>query len=169
MILCFGIFAGILSYCRKILPEVKFVPRIAWVVDKMNSSLGSKIKSDVADGDLDGMEGNSSVVSRLLSCERGFELSNISLPSVEVAAERFKAKVLPFIDDDKIGKAVLAILYVISKDESIEGKRKESFRKHIGMHKDELLRQKKLMYLISLQGYCCIQPALIIRKGSNML
>lgn len=53
MILCFGIFARVLSYCRKKrLPEVKFVPRIAWVMDKMNSSLGVQIESDVADDDL---------------------------------------------------------------------------------------------------------------------
>ena len=101
MILCFGTFAKILSCCSKKLPDVRFVPRIAWVVDRMHSSLGPVVDSDIADGNFDGMVGNKSVVSRLLSCERGFELSNKSLPSAEVAAERFRAKVLPFIDQDK--------------------------------------------------------------------
>ena len=72
MRLCFGIFARILNCCNQGFAQDKFVPRIAWVVDRRKSSLASKLDFDV--NDPDGMEGNPPVVSRLLSCERPLEL-----------------------------------------------------------------------------------------------
>lgn len=141
MILCFGVFARILSCCTKDLPQIKFVPRIAWVVDRRNSSLASGLDLDVDDPV--GMEGNNPVVSRLLSCERPLVLNDKQLPSLAVARERFKTKVMPFINDDKIATAVSAILYVIFRDKTIEAENKESFRRYLGMYKTELLQQTK--------------------------
>lgn len=139
MILCFGIFADILNRCNLGLPQDGFVPRLAWVVDRRNSSLASKLNFDVDDPD--GMEGNKTVVSRLLSCDRPLKLRDKQLPSLAVARERFKSKVMPFINEDMVAKAVLAILYIISKDETIETERKESFKSYLGMYREDLLRQ----------------------------
>lgn len=152
MVLCFGIFAQILNRSKQgIKQQYKFVPKIAWIVDRWNSSLAIDFDFEVTADELDTMAGNPAVVSKLVHCTQAFELSGKSvepsgesLPSVEVAAERFKAKVLPFIDQDKIGQAVLAILYVIFKDKAISTERKETFREYFGMYKDELLRQGKI-------------------------
>ncbi len=142
MRLCFGIFAKILSYCKQGLTQNKFVPRIAWVVDRRNSCLASKLDFDVDDPD--DIEGNPPVVSRLLSCERPFELRDGHFPSVEIARERFNAKVMPVLLPDKVKKAVLAILYIIYEDMTLESENIEIFRKCFGMHKDELLLQSTL-------------------------
>lgn len=139
MRLCFGIFAKILNLCNRDLPQEKFVPRIAWAVDRQNSSLASGL--DYSVDDPDGMEGNKSVVSKLLSCERPLILRDQRLPTLEVACERFKSKVMPHINEDMVAKAVLAILYIISKDETIVADRKETFKVYFGLHRDELLRQ----------------------------
>lgn len=141
MILCFGIFAGILSCCAQGLPQVKFVPRVAWVVDRQNSSLA--IGLDFVVDDPDGMAGNPAVVSNLISCKRPLNLreSKEYRPSIKDARKRFKDKVMPFLDESKIKKAVLTVLYVIENDETIEGERKERFREYLGMYKDELLQQ----------------------------
>lgn len=144
MVLCFGVFAQILNHCSQAF-QYKLVPRIAWVVDRRHSSLAATLDFEVKDDDLDTMEGNPTVVSKLLHCTLAFELSGESLPSVEVAAERFKAKVMPFIDSDKIGKAVLAVLYIIFKDKAISTERKETFREYFGMYKDELVWQEKII------------------------
>ncbi len=139
MILCFGVFANILNLCKRGLPQDKFVPRIAWVVDRQNSSLASDLNYVVDDPD--GMEGNKSVVSKLLSCVRPLILKDTQLPSLAVARERFKSKVMPFIKDDRVAKAVLATLYIISEDKTIRDERKERFREYLGMYRDELLQQ----------------------------
>jgi hypothetical protein len=141
MRLCFGIFARILNCCNQGFAQDKFVPRIAWVVDRRNSSLASKLDFDV--NDPDGMEGNPPVVSRLLSCERPLELRDGHFPSVEIARERFRTKVMPFFDEDRIATAVLAILYVISRDETIGDKHKSSFKKYLGKNKEDLIQQNK--------------------------
>lgn len=147
MTLCFGIFAGILNCCKRELSQEKFVPRIAWVLDRRNRSLKSESKEDrdedkgSAVDNPDNTEGNKSVVSRLLSCKRPLVLRENQLPSLEVARERFKSQVMPFINEDMVAKAVLAVLYIISKDETIEAEHKESFRRYLGMYKEELLQQ----------------------------
>ena len=133
MTLCFGIFAGILNCCKRELSQEKFVPRIAWVLDRRNRSLKSESKEDrdedkgSAVDNPDNTEGNKSVVSRLLSCKRPLVLRENQLPSLEVARERFKSQVMPFINEDMVAKAVSAVLYIISKDETIEAEHKESF------------------------------------------
>lgn len=139
MILCFGIFAKILNLCTYERSQGKFIPRVAWVIDSCNSSLAIGLDFDVDDPD--GMEGNKTVVSRLLSCDRPLKLRDKQLPSLAVARERFKSKVMPFINEDMVAKAVLAILYIISKDETIETERKESFKSYLGMYREDLLRQ----------------------------
>lgn len=139
IILYCGIFASALSYCTHGTPQVKFIPRVAWVVDRRNSSLASELDSDADDPD--GLEGNKAVVSRLLSCERPLVLRDKQLPSPQVARERFKSKVMPYINEDMVAKVVLAILYIISKDETIGTEHKESFRRYLGMYKEDLLRQ----------------------------
>lgn len=141
MVLCFGIFAKILSCCRLDLPQEKFVSRIAWSVDKQNSSLASDL--DFVVDNPEGMEGNKSLVSKLLSCKQSFVLRDKQLPSLEDARERFKSQVMPFIDDEKVANAVLAILYVISQDETIEIKHKEYFKRCLGMDKADVLRQAR--------------------------
>lgn len=147
MTLCFGIFAGILNCCKRELSQEKFVPRIAWVLDRRNRSLKSESKEDrdedkgSAVDNPDNTEGNKSVVSRLLSCKRPLVLRENQLPSLEVARERFKSQVMPFINEDMVAKAVSAVLYIISKDETIEAEHKESFRRYLGMYKEELLQQ----------------------------
>ena len=139
MILCFGIFAGTLNCCNLGLPQEGFVPKLAWVVDRQNASLESNL--DFIVDDPDGMAGNKPVVSRLLSCQRPLVLKEKQLPSLAVARERFKSKVMPFIKDDRVAKAVLATLYIISKDETIRDVRKERFREYLGIYSDELLQQ----------------------------
>lgn len=139
MILCFGIFADVLNRCNLGLPQEGFVPRVAWVVDRRNSSLASNLDFDVDDPD--GMEGNKPVVSRLLSCERPLKLRDKQLPSLQVARERFKSEVMPFISEDMVAKAVLAVRYIISLDDTIDNERKETFKKYLGMYRDEFLQQ----------------------------
>ena len=114
MVLCFGIFAKILNCCNQRLPQDKFVPRIAWSVDKRNSSLASKLDDEEEINDPEDMEGNKSVVSKLLSCKLPLVLRDKWLPSLEDARERFTSQVMPFINAEKVPSAVLAILYVIS-------------------------------------------------------
>lgn len=139
MTLCFGVFADILNRCNLGLPQEGFVPRLAWVVDRRNSSLASNLDFDVDDPD--GMEGNKPVVSRLLSCKRPLKLRDKQLPSLQVARERFKSKVMPFINEEKVAKAVLAVRYIISLDDTIDNERKETFKKYLGMYRDEFLQQ----------------------------
>lgn len=151
MILCFGTFAGVLNCCKQGLPQERFIPRVVWVVDRKNRCLGSKSREDrydseqeeIPDDFLDNMEGNKTVVSKLLSCGRGLRLRDKHLPSVDIASERFKAKIMPYINEDKIVKAVLAVLYIISEDKTIGGERKETFKKYVGMYRDELLGYAK--------------------------
>lgn len=139
MILCFGIFGNILNICNHQLPQEKFISRVAWVVDRRNSSLAYGLDFEVDDPN--GMEGNKSVVSRLLSCRNRLVIRDECLPSAEVARERFKSKVMPFIGEDMVAKAVLAVRYIISQDDTIESERKESFKKYLGMYRDEFLQQ----------------------------
>lgn len=140
MKLCFGTYASIMKCCSQ-LAQDKLVPRIIWVVDEKNSALGVGVTEAVSSDELDGMEGNKTVVSKLLSCNQALKLKNRHLPSIEIACERFKSKVMPCLIPDKIGEAVLAILYIISNDETIEVENIESFRKCLGMYPDELLVQ----------------------------
>lgn len=139
MILCFGTFGAVLNICKQGLPQDKFIPRVAWVVDRRNSSLASELDFDVDDpGDI---EGNTPVVSKLLSCKQSFVLRDNCLPSVEVARERFKSKVMPFINEDMVAKAVLAVRYIISHDDTIGNERKETFKKYMGVYREEFLQQ----------------------------
>lgn len=139
MMLCFGTFVGILSCCTHGMPQLEFVPRVAWVLDRKNSSLEIGLKTVV--DDLDGMPGNPHVVSNLLRCERPLVLRDKQQPSLAVACERFKSKVMPHISEDMVAKAVLAVRYLISQDDTIESERKESFKKYLGMYRDEFLQQ----------------------------
>ena len=66
-----------------------------------------------------------------------------TFPSVEIARERFRTKVMQFFDEDRIATAVLAILYVISRDETIGDKHKSSFKKYLGKNKEDLIQQNK--------------------------
>lgn len=141
MILCFGTFVSVLSYYTQGQPDVKFVPRVAWVVDTKNSSLGKGLTSNVSEDELDGMEGNPEVVCRLLSCKRPLVLRDKQLPSLAVARARFKSKVMPFINEEKVAKAVLAVRHIISLDDTIKNERKETFRKYLGMYRDAFLQQ----------------------------
>ncbi len=143
MRLCFGTFANILNCCKQRLPQDKFVSRVAWVIDAKNSSLGSGLDFEVSDDDLATMEGNPSVVSKLLSCKRALNIRDTYLPPIEVAYKRFKDHVMPFIDEDKAAKGLLAVRYIIDKDITIDTEHKESFRKYMGVYKKELLQQTK--------------------------
>lgn len=93
--------------------------------------------------EVDDMEGNTPLVCRLLSCERPLVLNDKQLPSLAVASERLKAKVMPHISEDMVAKAVLSILYIISQDNAIGVEHKENFKKWLGMYKDDLLQQTK--------------------------
>lgn len=42
---------------------------------------------------------------------------------------------------DMVAKAVLAVRYIISLDDTIDNERKETFKKYLGMYKDEFLQQ----------------------------
>lgn len=139
MILCFGIFAKVLNLCTHERSQGKFIPRVAWVIDSCNSSLAIGLDFDVDDPD--GMEGNKTVVSRLLSCDRRLKLRDKQLPSLLIARERFKSEVMPFISEDMVAKAVLAVRYIISLDDTIDNERKETFKKYLGMYRDEFLQQ----------------------------
>jgi len=145
MILCFGTFAKALSCCRHGLTENEFVARIVWVIDRKNSCLGESLDYEITEEFLDDREdiGNPSVVSKLLSCKQALTLRSNKLPSTEIACETFKDKVIPFIDPDKIMKSVLAVLYIISKDDTIDTVNMEKFKSCFGLYKDELLRQRK--------------------------
>lgn len=146
MRLCFGIFANILNCCKKKVTKKKLIPRIAWVVDRRNSTLTDNLEFTVYDPD--GTTGNSSVITKLLSCKQPFILREDEeyRPSIEDAKKRFEDKVMPFIDEGKIKKAVLTTLYVIKKDETIETEqRKGIFKKYLGLYKEELLQQTKFV------------------------
>lgn len=141
MVLCFGTFARILNCCKQNLPQDKFVPRIAWVVDRRNSSLGSEIDFDVEDpADIDG---NKTVVTRPLSCQRPLVLRDKQLPSHRTAKERFASQVMPSMNESMIAKALLAVLYVIQSDSTIENEYAETFKENLGVSKDKLLTLTK--------------------------
>ena len=141
MVLCFGTFASILNCCKQNLPQDKFVPRIAWVVDRRNSSLGSEIDFDVEDpADIDG---NKPVVTRLLSCQRPLVLRDKQLPSHRTAKERFASQVMPSMNESMIAKALLAVLYVIQSDSTIENEYAATFKENLGVSKDKLLTLTK--------------------------
>lgn len=142
MVLCFGIFAKTLSLCRQKTPEIKLIARIAWTVDRMNSCLGAGLDYEIPDDELDIKSlGNAPVVSRLLSCEQDFALKRNKKPTVEIVCKGFKDKVMPFLAEDKVAKAVLAVRKIIALDETIDDTRKETFNKFLGMYKDEFLQQ----------------------------
>lgn len=141
MLLCFGTFAKILNLCNLNMPQDRFVPKVAWVVDRLSSSLGSNLEDEDIVDDPAVMEGNKAVVSRLLSCERPLKLRDEQLPSLAVTRERFKSKVMPYINEDKIAGAVMSVLYLIKYDDTIDEEHRESFRKHLGVYKEELLCQ----------------------------
>lgn len=145
MILCFGTFSRALNCCRQGISRSRFVARVAWVIDTKNRCLGAGLDYEIDENALNTIKSlsNPPVASRLLSCKQDFELSSNKEPPVDVAFKRFKSQVMPFIDEDMLAKAVLAILYIISKDETIEAEQKESFRRYLGMYKEELLRQTR--------------------------
>lgn len=143
MILCFGTFGKTLKCCKQRISGSRFIARIAWVVDRMNSCLGAGLDYEIDDNALDATKilSNPPVASRLLSCKQDFELNCNKKPSVEVVRERFRSKVMPYISEDMVTKAVLAVRYIISLDDTIDNERKETFKKYLGMYKDELLQQ----------------------------
>lgn len=143
MILCFGTFGKALKCCRQEISVSGFIARIAWVVDRRNACLGAGLDYEIDDNALDTTKkfNNPPVASRLLSCKQDFELNCNKKPSVEVARERFGSKVMPYISEDMVAKAVLAVRYIISLDDTIGNERKETFKKYLGMYRDELLQQ----------------------------
>lgn len=145
MILCLGTFGKVLSCCKQEISEAKLIARIAWVVDEMNSCLGANLDYEISAKELDTIKiGNASVVSKLLSCSQNFELSKGKRPSVEKARERFNSEVMPFINEDMAAKAVLAVRKIISLDDTIIDTQKETFKKCLGMYRDELLQQTRV-------------------------
>lgn len=141
MVLCFGTFASVLNLCKLNLTQERFVPRIAWVIDRRNHSLGSELDFDVEDpGDI---TPNKDEVSRLLSCQRPLVLKDGQPPSQKLAHERFTSQVMPFIKENMIAKALLAVLHIIYSDSTIENEHKGTFKKDVGMDKDELLHQTR--------------------------
>ncbi len=146
MILCFGTFARVLSGCREKISATKFVARIAWTVDQMNSCLEAGLDYEISDKDLETIKslGNAPVVSKLLSCNQDFELKSNKRPLIEDTRKRFESKVMPFISEDMVANAVLALRDIISRDDTIdtlEGTRKETFKKYLGLYRDEFLQQ----------------------------
>ncbi len=127
------------------LSENKLIARVAWTVDGENSCLGAGLDYEISDDDLDTIEklGNSPVISRLLSCKQDFEFKGKKRFPVEKVCDRFKRKVMPFLAEDKIAGAVVAILYLISKDETTWTERRECFKKYLGMYGYELQQQTK--------------------------
>lgn len=171
MILCFGTFASVLNRCKQGLSQDKFIPRIVWVVDSKNRCLGDGLDYEISGDDLETMEmlGNPSVVSKLLSCKQSLNLRTTSRPSLEIVAERFNAKVVPFIDEDKVAKAVLALLRIISRMillglcvERALGNIWECIERNC-------YSRLHSMSLISLRGFYCIRLMLIIEKVIRML
>ena len=182
MILCFGTFAKALyCCCSPRLLQSRFIPRVAWVIDTKNSSLQRRPREEGAvdiepraefsSDDLGRIEGNPQVASRLLSCQRSFELNNKCLPSVETATKRFEDAVMPFIDKDSVAKAVLVTLHIIYEDATIGVEHRENFKKYFEMYKEDLLRQtefyapaffaKVLLYTTCVdntKGRSCIFP-----------
>lgn len=143
MILCFGTFASILNCCKQGLSQERFIPRVVWVVDRKNRCIMSNLDVALDADELDTMvaEGNGPLVRKLLVCDQKLKLRS-KRHSIENASKSFKSEVMPYLDEDKIAKAVLAILYIISMDGTIATERKETFIKYIGMDRDELLKQE---------------------------
>lgn len=143
MILCFGTFGRVLNCCRHGISMSRFVARVAWVVDTKNRCLGAGLDYEIDDNALDTIKNlsNPPVASRLLSCKQDFELNGNKEPPVDVSFKRFKSKVMPFINEDMVAKAVLTVRYIISLDDTIGNERKETFKKYLGMYRDEFLQQ----------------------------
>ena len=158
MILCFGTFASILRLCK--LPGVtdpQLVGTMTQTIDPncqyMNSS-------------------NATPVSRLISCSGGFPTNRIrggsgvvktgdAISEVAVLAKSimteslvadFQLKVLELLDEDKKTLAVLALMDIIRRDETLDGTRKRTFEKYMGISKNALLTQRVLLLSHFLAG-----------------
>ena len=158
MILCFGTFASILRLCK--LPGVTD-PQLVGTMTKTVDPNCRYISPD-----------NATAISRLLSCTGGFSTGRSKGGSgamkagegisdvVQLAKSEttdnivgdFQIKVLELLDEDKKALAVLALMDIIRQDETLDGTRKHTFEKYLGIKKDALLAQSELLLSHFLAG-----------------
>lgn len=159
MLLCFGTYASILKLCA--LKTVK------------NKVLISTLVRTIDKNEQYGMRGNDTSVSRLINCKGDFPSVQVE-PSygaiqtnggsmtdvVSLARDmdtnrlltEFQNSVIPLLDEDKKSMAVLAMLDIIGKDDTITGIHQRAFEKHIGMSAERLLELNEFNLAAFLAG-----------------
>ena len=134
MRLCFGTFATVLNHCRQNIYQAALIAQIVNIVDSDNRYLGEK------------MAGDGPAINKLLSCKIDFVFSKeiVTIPP-ETVISKFETNVSPFIDEDKKAKVIFALLNIIKSDECIDIDKRESFIKHLGYEKQQLLQQSEFV------------------------
>ncbi len=159
MLLCFGTYASVLRLCAQ--ETVK------------NKVLVSTLVRTIDKNEQYGASGNDTQVSRLINCkgdfpsvqvESGFgavrtnggSMTEIVTLAREVTTgqllEEFQNSVIPLLDEDKKDEAVLALMDIISKDESITGAHQKTFEKCLGMSANQLLELTEINLTSFLAG-----------------
>lgn len=158
MILCFGIYAAILSKCC--LPGTTNKDLLSELVSTIDSNHGYRDKN------------NATSVSRLMNCDRSFPTITVSDSNVyshdvgrtqtnivslakdvnpDNLATRFTG-VINLLDSDKKKAAVGALMYVIKEDKSLKRTHKEMFIKCMGIDTEGILSLKTINLQRFLSG-----------------
>ena len=161
MRLCFGTLARILRVCRKTVVTDR------QLVSAMTKTIDPDCK--YADGK------NGQAVSRLLNCRGEFSKTEISdeagisakgerdetnskvallAPDVATAdlVPKFIDTVLPLLDEDKKKPAVIALLEIITADQTLVGANKSKFEKCLGASKEQLCNEACIVLSEFLAG-----------------
>lgn len=146
MRLCFGTFASVLVLCKRNINKTDFVARIAKCVDPHSSYIDNDDRYKEGKWDI---QGDKSAVSKLRHCTKDFVIGNdssVKRPDIVAVIETLKERVIPYIQEDKKAVALLALLDIIRRDESLDADRNELFQEYIGIDKQQLLQQQKISF-----------------------
>lgn len=154
MRLCFGTFTTVLNLCRQNILQATLIARIVACVDPSNSSIIKnylEIREQVEIcGTIAGkIDGNEQAISKLLACKTNFvfaDREDAKIPTQNTIIKRFETLVTPFIDEDKKAKIILTLLNIIKKDNFLDFEKKETFKKYLGMGKQDLLHQSEFIF-----------------------
>ena len=116
MRLCFGTFATILNHCRQNTTQAAFIAKIVNIVDPKSRYCGED------------MAGDGPAITKLLSCKIDFAFSErtADILSLGTVIERFETDISPFIDEDKKGRLIIALLSLIKNDNCIDSEKKKA-------------------------------------------
>lgn len=157
MHLCFGVVASILNCCRQGVKQSSFVARIAYCLDKESTYITPHDQGEI--------EGDDPAANKLLRCKRDYVFSRKDIPyTIELSdvIRDFRAQVEPWIDEDQKPAILLTLLHIIGQDTKIDAEKKATFKRFMGIEREQLLRQNTFVF----SDFLC--RLLLYVTGSNI-